>query len=135
MRFCCSILCLLFCITASHSAQSQTTTSQTPSLFQQQAQIAVSGGSNFAPKFVTSLSRLLTPLKCWRSRPEEPFPDWSPFWSLEDAEGAFETPALAAAAWDIACNRRTPRSGSAATLAAEVIARETWDAVPRSVTG
>jgi hypothetical protein len=48
VRFCCSILCLLFCITASHSAQSQTATSQTPSPFQQQAQIAVSGGKAFS---------------------------------------------------------------------------------------
>lgn len=48
MRFCCSILCLLLCITVSHSVQSQTATSQTPSLFQQQAQIAVSGGKAFS---------------------------------------------------------------------------------------
>src|ERR1700694_344517 len=99
------------------------------------SQIAVSGGSNFAPKFVTSLSRLLTPLKCRRSRPEEPFPDWSPFPSLEDAVGACATPVLVAAAWEIACGRCTPRSGAAATLAAEVVAREPWDAVPTSVTG
>src|ERR1700694_6181004 len=88
------------------------------------SQSAVSGGSNFAPKFVTSLSRLLTPLKCRRSRPEEPFPDWSPFWSLEEAVGAFETPALAAAAWEIACGRGTPRSGAGATRAGGVIGRE-----------
>lgn len=48
MRFCSSISCLLFCITAFHSAQSQTATSQIPSLFQQQAQIAVSGGKAFS---------------------------------------------------------------------------------------
>jgi hypothetical protein len=48
MRFCCSIICLLACITASHSTQSQTAASQTPSLFQQQAQIAVSGGKAFS---------------------------------------------------------------------------------------
>jgi hypothetical protein len=48
MRFCCSILCLLFWITTSHSAQSQTATSQTPSTFQQKAQMAVSGGKSFS---------------------------------------------------------------------------------------
>jgi hypothetical protein len=48
MRFCCSILCLLFCVTASHSAHSQTATSQPLSLFQQQAQMAVSGGKAFS---------------------------------------------------------------------------------------
>ena len=48
MRFCCSsILCLLFYITTSDSAHSQTASSQVPSLFQQQAQIAVSGGKAF----------------------------------------------------------------------------------------
>jgi hypothetical protein len=47
MRFCCSILCLLFCVTTSHSAHSQTVTSQAPSLFQQQAQMAVAGGKTF----------------------------------------------------------------------------------------
>jgi hypothetical protein len=48
MRFCSSILCLLFCITDFHSVQSQTVTSQTPSTFQQQAQAAVSGGKSFS---------------------------------------------------------------------------------------
>lgn len=48
MRFCCSILCLLFCIATSRSAQSQTSTSQAPSIFQQQAQMAVSSGKAFS---------------------------------------------------------------------------------------
>jgi hypothetical protein len=52
---------------------------------------------------------------------------------VDDAVGA--TPALAAAAWDIACGRRTPRCGAPAILAADVVARKTWDAVPTSVTG
>jgi hypothetical protein len=48
MRFCCSVFCLLLCITTPHFVHSQTPTAQTPSLFQQQAKKAVSGGKAFS---------------------------------------------------------------------------------------
>jgi hypothetical protein len=48
MRSCFSTLCFLFCLTTSYSARTQTTTSQIPTTFQQQAQMAVSGGKPFS---------------------------------------------------------------------------------------
>jgi hypothetical protein len=49
MRPCFSTYCLLFCVTTSYSALSQTTTTtQTPTTFQQEAQAAVTGGKSFS---------------------------------------------------------------------------------------
>jgi hypothetical protein len=48
MYVCRSILCLFFCLTISYSARPQTATSQTPTVFQVQAQTAVSAGKPFS---------------------------------------------------------------------------------------
>jgi hypothetical protein len=54
MYVCRSILCLLFCLTISYSARSQTATSQTPTTFQVQAQTAVSAGKPFSAVNLTA---------------------------------------------------------------------------------
>jgi hypothetical protein len=48
MRFCGSILCLLFCVSYSALSQTATTTTQTPTSFQQEAQAAATGGKSFS---------------------------------------------------------------------------------------